>query len=105
MKTKKYDYKKKSNVFAILGGAAMILMPGTPVGTVLMAFAAVNAAGDLYWHPTEYADLIENVCPMPIEAMTEEELELWREFDDKINKLKEMEDKRMQNKKEKKDDT
>lgn len=96
----KYDYKKKSNICAVLGGIAEIILPGTPVGPVLMAFAVVNAAGDMYWHPENYSDIIENVCPMPEEYMTEEEKEAYNRHNDKIDKLNE--EKEMQNKKEEK---
>ena len=88
-KKKKYDYNKKSNVFAVLGIAAEILLPGTPVGLGLLAYAALNAAGELYWHPERYADIIEHVRPMPEEYMTKEEIEAYNRHNDKIDELNE----------------
>jgi len=83
----KFNYKRKSNIFAILGGVAEILLPGTPVGPILMAVAVVNAAGDIYWHPGNYSGIIENICPMPYEAMTETDLEAWEKHNDKIDEI------------------
>lgn len=87
----KFDYKKKSNRLAIAGIVARVLDPSGIISDVLFGFAAANAAADLYWHPGDYSELIENSMPMPCEAMTEEETKEFWEHDEKTQKLKEKE--------------
>lgn len=84
---KRFDYKEKSNRFLIAGIVARVLDPSGIISDVLFGFAAANAAADLYWHPGDYSDLIENSMPMPREAMTEEETKEFWEHDEKTQKL------------------